>query len=90
MFLTTTANGGHGTVTVHVATHPLASFTLVRYFVQRNGTWHRIAVGRTGRGGHAFKTFNEPTGKHLRFRVNVARTAHTTFAWSAPRGITVR
>ncbi|HVY10668.1 MAG TPA: Ig-like domain-containing protein [Mycobacteriales bacterium] len=81
---------GHGKVTVHVVSRPLAKHATVHYFVKRHGHWHKIGTNHTGRLGKAGKTFREPIGSHRIFRAKVMTTPVSTTGTSAPKGVRVR
>jgi adhesin/invasin len=81
---------GHGKVTVHVVSRPLAKHATVHYFLKRHGSWHKIGTNHTGHLGKAGKTFTRKIGRHLTFRAKVMTTPTNTTGTSSPRSVTVR
>lgn len=80
----------HGSVTVHVVTHPLLPRDLVTYYVKRYGKYVRIGTSHAGIRGHAAMTFFYPKGVVRRFKAKVAGIQGIKGAKTHPKTITVR
>jgi adhesin/invasin len=83
-------SSNNGKVTAHVNTRPNANHALVRYYVKRHGSWHKLGSSHTNGRGNDHHSFKFRVGSHHRFRVKVSATAITTAGTSAAKGITVK
>jgi hypothetical protein len=83
-------NSKNGKVKIHVDTHPNAKHALVRYYVKRHGTWHKIGSSHTNGHGNDHHTFGFKVGSHHKFRAKVSATAITTKGTSNAASIRVR
>ncbi|HEX3706595.1 MAG TPA: Ig-like domain-containing protein [Mycobacteriales bacterium] len=80
----------HGTVTVHVVTHPAMPNVLVTYYVRRYGAYHRIGTSRAGTRGRALKVFFFPKGVVRHFKARVNTKQGITGAKTVSKAITVK
>ncbi|HVT21037.1 MAG TPA: Ig-like domain-containing protein [Mycobacteriales bacterium] len=85
-----TLHSNNGKVKAHVNTRPNAKHALVRYYVKRHGSWHKIGSSHTNRHGNDNHKFAFKVGSHHKFRAKVSATAVTTKGTSNKESIRVR
>jgi adhesin/invasin len=80
----------NGRIKAHVNTRPNADHAVVRYYVKRHGSWHKLGSSHTNGHGNDHHSFKFKVGSHHKLRAKVSATAITTAGTSPAKKIRVK